>query len=259
MPRMVQVVDVPVQIEVVGSVGYLTLNRPHAYNAITTELARTLDSSLRELAERADVVVIRGAGGNFSVGGDFKELERLRSQGEDALRELFESFGRACATAGELPVPVIAAVEGYAVAGGFELMLACDIALVRTDAKLGDNHSNFGQVPGGGSSQRLPRLVGAQRALGLILSGERISGAQAVDWGLAYRAFSAGEFEAGVQEFAQALAGKDRVALSRSKRLVRDGLELPLSDGLALELRTVLAHLADAGAGAGIERFTKGG
>jgi enoyl-CoA hydratase/carnithine racemase len=239
-------------------IGWITLNRPEAYNAITIELAQELTMSLRELAEHVGVIVIRGAGGNFSVGGDFKELERLRAGGEDATRLLFESFGEACASIGKLQVPVVAAVEGYAVAGGFELMQACDIALVADDARIADNHSNFGQVPGGGSSQRLPRLVGAQRALGLILTGERLSGAEAVAWGLAYRAYSAEEFDAGVAELAAGLAAKSRAALARSKRLVRDGLELPLAEGLALELRTVLDHLGGDAAGEGIRRFTKG-
>src|ERR671930_1700202 len=139
---------------VVDGVGWLTLNRPNAYNAITTELARALEQALLDVAEGCDVIVIRGAGGNFSVGGDFKELERLRAAGQDAMRELFEAFRAACGVIAQLPVPVVAAVEGYAMAGGFELMQACDFAIVSEEARIGDNHSNFGQVPGGGSSQR---------------------------------------------------------------------------------------------------------
>jgi enoyl-CoA hydratase/carnithine racemase len=154
-------------------------------------------------------------------------------------------------------VPVVAAVEGYAMAGGFELMQACDIALVRDDAQLADNHSNFGQVPGGGGSQRLPRLVGRQRALGLILTGDRLTGAQAASWGLAYRALAPESFDAGVQELAEQLAGKSREALARSKRLIHRGLQMELSQGLELELATVLEHLGSSSASEGIERFTK--
>jgi enoyl-CoA hydratase/carnithine racemase len=260
---MSQAVDSPgasrsttVLTRIAGPVAHITLNRPEAYNAITTELAQSLESSLRTLADEVDVIVIRGAGGNFSVGGDFKELERLRADGEAAMRELFESFGRACGAIAELDVPVIAAVEGYAMAGGFELMQASDIALVRDDARLGDNHSNFGQVPGGGGSQRLPRLVGRQRALGLILSGERLTGAEAAAWGLAYRALAADAFEAGVDDLAERLAGKSREALARSKRLVHAGLERGLAEGLELELATVLEHLAGTAASDGISRFT---
>jgi enoyl-CoA hydratase/carnithine racemase len=234
----------PVLTTIDGPIGRITLNRPDAYNAITAELARSLEQALHALASDVNVIVIRGAGGNFSVGGDFKELERLRAEGVEAMRELFVSFGRACATIASLPVPVVAAVEGYAYAGGFELALGSDIVLVRDDAKLSDIHSNHGMVPGGGSTQRLPRLVGMQRALGLILSGDRLSGSDAVAWGLAYRAFPADQFESGVAEFVQKLAAKDSAALARIKRLIREGLAQPLSDGLAFELETVLEHLS---------------
>ncbi|HWE33309.1 MAG TPA: enoyl-CoA hydratase/isomerase family protein [Solirubrobacteraceae bacterium] len=236
----------PVLITVDGPIGTVTLNRPEAFNAITIELAQALERGLRELGGDPSVgaIVIRGAGGNFSVGGDFKQLERLRAAGVDAMRELFESFHRACGAIAELSVPVIAAVEGHACAGGFELVLASDIVLVRDDAKLSDIHSNHGMVPGGGSTQRLPRLVGPQRALALILSGDRLSGTDAVQWGLAYRAFGADAFESGVAEFAATLAAKNRTALQRSKRLIRDGLERPLGEGLELELESVLEHLS---------------
>src|ERR1700730_13978364 len=99
-----------------GPIGRLTLNRPEVMNAITTELAEALHTGLAELASDCDVVVIRGAGGNFCVGGDLHELERLRPLGADATEELFAAFGPACALIGELDVPVVAAVEGYAMA-----------------------------------------------------------------------------------------------------------------------------------------------
>jgi enoyl-CoA hydratase len=213
-------------------------------NAVTVELAGELARALRELAGTADVIVIRGAGGNFSVGGDFRELQRLQSDGAAAMRELFVAFRSACDSIARLPVPVIAAVEGYALAGGFELMQACDLAIVAADARIGDNHSNFGHVPGGGSSQRLPRLVGRQRALGLILSGDKLSGDEAAAWGLAYRSVDAGAFEAAVDDLAGRIAAKDRLALARTKALVYAGLERPMTEGLDLELEGVLDHLS---------------
>jgi enoyl-CoA hydratase/carnithine racemase len=242
-----------------GSVGTITLNRPDAYNAITIELAQSLDHALRELAERVNVIVIRGAGENFSVGGDFKELERLRTRRETAVRELFVRFRDACSRIASVPVPVIAAVEGYAMAGGFELMQAWEFALVRSDARIADNHSNFGQVPSGGSSQRLSRLVGRQRALGLILTGDRLTGEEAAQWGLAYRAFAPRKFEEGVDEIVRSLAGKSREALARSKRLIYSGLEQELESGLELELVTVLDHVTGEWAGEGIASFARRG
>ena len=238
-----------------GRVGRVVLNRPQALNAVTVELARALERALVDLAGDVGVIVVRGAGGNFSVGGDFKELERLRAEGDEATRELFESFGRACRVIGELPVPVIAAVEGYALAGGFELMQACDFALVRDDARIGDNHSNFGQVPGGGGSQRLPRLVGRQRALALMLTGDHLSGTEAAAWGLAYRALPADEFDPALEELAARLAAKSPEALAGIKALVRSALERPLAEGLAHEIDVVLEHLHGSSAEEVIERF----
>jgi enoyl-CoA hydratase/carnithine racemase len=231
-----------------GDVGSIALNRPEARNAITIELSRALEVAIRELAQQAAVIVIRGAGESFCAGGDFTEMETLRAQGGDAVRELFQSFHDACAAIAEVDVPVISAVHGFAVAGGFELALASDIVLVSDTATLADIHSNFGMVPGGGSTQRLPRAVGSQRALALILSGERLTAAEAVQWGIAYRSFPDAEFDTGVSAFAARLAAKDGAALRRSKRLIRDGLELPLSQGIELELIGVLEHLAGAGA-----------
>ena len=225
------------------NVGWITLNRPEAMNAITIELACALEAALLDLGTRARVIVIRGAGGNFCVGGDFKALQALQAEGREATRELFVSFHRACATIGSLDVPVIAAVEGFAMAGGFELMQSCDFCLVRVDAKLADTHSNHAMIPGGGSTQRLPRLVGRQRALAHILTGDRLSGAEAVEWGLAYKAFDAEAFEGGVAAIARQLASKSPAALARCKRLVYEGLELPLSEGVELELEAVLDHL----------------
>lgn len=237
--------DAPILVQRAGAAATITLNRPKAYNAITIELATALARALDELAETdVHVIVIRGAGGNFSVGGDFKELERLRAEGTQAMRELFERFRAACERIETVPVPVVAAVEGYAMAGGFELMQACDFSLVRTDARIGDNHSNFGQVPGGGGSQRLPRLIGRQRALGLILTGDHITGADAAGWGLAYRALDPEEFDRGVAELAEKLAGKSPEALRRIKELVYAGLHRDLESGLDYELATVLEHLA---------------
>lgn len=241
-----------------GRVAVLLLNRPHARNAITIDLAVALRDALADAADRADVIVIRGAGGNFCAGGDFHEVSRLREQGSHALRPLFETFVGACESIAELPVPVVAAVEGYAMAGGFELIQSVDVAVVRDDAVLADNHVNFGMIPGGGGSQRLPRIVGTPRALGHILTGDRLSGAQAADWGLVYRSVPPADFESAVDAVVANLAGKDRDAVARVKRLVRGGLRGSLAEGLSMELETILAHLDGERAAAGIGRFVGG-
>jgi enoyl-CoA hydratase/carnithine racemase len=137
--------------------------------------------------------------------------------------------------------------------------MAADLALVRDDARLADNHSNFGQIPGGGSSQRLPRLVGRQRALGLILTGERLSGAEAAAWGIAYRSYPPEVFEESVATVVDRLAGKSRAAAAETKRLVREGLALPLAEGLALERRAVVGFIAGEAGASGVETFAARG
>ncbi|KAA9162614.1 enoyl-CoA hydratase/isomerase family protein [Amycolatopsis acidicola] len=232
-----------------GPVGHIRLDRPEARNAITVDLARRLTEAVLELASRNDirVLVLRGEGADFCAGGDVAELAALHEGGREAMARLFDEFGRALRAITSVPVPVVAAVHGHAVAGGFELMQACDLAVVRADARIADIHSRFGQVPGGGSTQRLPRIAGKQRALGLILTGDEITGTTAVEWGLAYRAARPAEFESTVDTVVERLLANPPAAMAHSKRLVHRALDLPLEEGLALETETVLDHLAGEG------------
>ncbi|WP_281181972.1 enoyl-CoA hydratase/isomerase family protein [Nocardia vaccinii] len=239
-------------------IGTITLNRPERMNAITVELGAELHQALMECAAKARIVVIRGSGGNFCAGGDFHELERLREIGRTAMEPLFANFRAACDSIAELPVPVICAVEGFATAGGFELVQAADIVLVHENAVLADIHSKYGQVPGGGSTQRLARLVGRQRALAHILTGDRLTADAAIAWGLAYRKYTAAEFEAGVRSFAERLATRNPTALAKTKHLVYRGLCTSLAEGLDFELEAVLDHLTSRSAGDGIDSFTAG-
>jgi enoyl-CoA hydratase/carnithine racemase len=238
-----------VQHVIADGVGHVTLNRPERMNAVTTELACQLEHALSELSMAAavNVIVIRGAGKNFCAGGDVAEVERLRSAGSEQLRTLFDAFRRACDLIATVDVPVVAAVEGVAMAGGFELMQAADIVIVSDDAKIADSHINFGMIPGGGSSQRLPRLVGRQVALGLLLSGDRLSGPDAVRLGLAYRSFASQDFDAGLHQFVTKLAGRDRTAVTTIKRLVRGAGQRPMAQGLDDEIAAVVAHVTDHG------------
>jgi enoyl-CoA hydratase/carnithine racemase len=222
-------------------VGRITLNRPDHMNAITVDLAHELEQSILGVAADVNVVLIRGAGGNFCAGGDVDEVQRLRSIGPLALRELFTAFRRACDAIACVDVPVVVAVEGVAMAGGFELMQAADIVLVSDDARIADQHINFGMIPGGGSTQRLPRLVGRQTALGLLLSGDRLSGVDAVRLGPAYKSYPKDTSDDEVERFATTLAARQRDAVTAIKRLVHP--DKPLGTGLDEEIDTVVAHI----------------
>lgn len=246
---------------VTDGIGRITLNRPDRMNAVTVGLSRELENAILELGHDADVnvVVIRGSGGNFCAGGDFAEVELLRSGGPSALRPLFTAFRSACDAIARVEVPVIAAVEGVAMAGGFELMQASDIVLVSEEARISDNHVNFGMIPGGGSTQRLARLVGRQQAMGLLLSGDRLSGADTVRLGLAYRCFPQAEFDSGVERFATELAGRHRGAVTQIKQLVYTSLDQPLSTGLTDEINSVVAHITGKAGQNGVAAFQQRG
>lgn len=246
-----------VRREVADGIAWITLDRPARMNAITIALGDELKAAILAAGNDPDVnvVIIRGAGGNFCAGGDFDEVESLRAEGPDALRRLFAAFRGACDAIATVQAPIVAAVEGVAMAGGFELMQACDIALVSDDARIADSHINFGMIPGGGSTQRLARLVGRQQALGLILSGDRITGADAVRLGLAYRSFLKTQFDEGVRRFAGDLAGRRRDAVTSIKRLVYAGLSVALATGLEDEIASVVDHICRPAEEAGTTAF----
>ncbi|MGU3501001.1 enoyl-CoA hydratase/isomerase family protein [Mycobacterium sp. C31M] len=238
-------------------VGRITLNRPDRMNAINVALASELGAAITRFGDRKDVnlILIRGAGGNFCAGGDFDEVQRLRADSSTALRTLFTTFKDACEAIGRAQVPVVAAVEGVAAAGGFELMQAADIVLTANEARIADNHINFGMIPGGGSTVRLPRIVGRQQALGLLLSGDKISGFDAVEIGLAYTSFPADTFDASVEAFVAKLAGRDRSAVTAIKRLVTEGLDKDFAAANLDETNAVVWRLSGEAGQAGVSAF----
>ena len=218
------------------SVATLRLNRPDALNALSPELLEELLDATRRTGEDQDMkaLVIRGEGRAFCAGVDLLYLESMLdnlSQLPAFVRLLNQCF---CQLE-DLPIPTLALVQGFALAGGLELMMACDLAIVAEDARIGDQHSNFGLMPGGGSTQRLPRRIGLQRAMDLLTTGRWISGAEAADWGLALRAVPAPELDQELEVTLEALRGKSRAGLGLIKSVTQRGQGLPLVDGIALE------------------------
>ena len=242
-------------VERVDGIAFITLNRPEHMNAVTVDLATGLAAALEELGAESTAIFIRGAGGNFSAGGDVGQVSELRTGAPGGLDRLFGAFGQALAAIAAVPAAVVAVVEGHALAGGFELMQACDFAIVADDARIGDHHASFGQIPGGGSSQRLPRLIGRQRALGLLLTGESMTGAEAAEWGLAYRAVPATELDDQVAEIGRRLRRAGPAALAAIKALVHENLEQPLAQGLAAERTAVVEHILSPAGGRVYEDF----
>jgi 2-(1,2-epoxy-1,2-dihydrophenyl)acetyl-CoA isomerase len=244
-----------VEVEVDGDVGRLTLNRPASRNAISLNLAREFAAGVRALAPAVSVIVIRGAGGTFCAGGDFDELMALRDSGRAALAELFTAFRDATAAIAAAEVPVVAVVEGHAVAGGFELIQAVDVAIAAESATLADIHAKFGQIPGGGGTALLPRLVGRARASALVLTGDALTARQALAWGLLYQVVPDAELDDAVAALVRRLTKGSRAARAASKRLIREGLGKPLPDALDAELDAVLDHILGSGGAAAADFF----
>jgi len=221
--------------ETADGVVTITLNRPEVHNAMNEQMRQELTRCFGDLAtsDAARVVVVTGAGERaFSAGADIREFVepqvpvRFR---ESRKRVDFRQAMDRC------PQPIIGAIRGYALGGGLELALACDIRIAGEDAQLGLTEVNLAIIPGGGGTQRLPRLVGRGRALEMILTGARIDAREAWRIGLVERVVPAADVLAAARELARTLAEKAPVALRYAKEAVVKGLELPLADGLRLE------------------------
>ena len=239
-----------------GGVGRITLNRPEVRNALDGETVTELEAAFTELGATARAILVEGAGDHFCAGADLRHVARARED-PALLRGFIARINGAFDAIERCPAPVIAAVQGYALAGGFELMQACDLVLVADDAVIGDQHANFGLIPGGGGSQRLPRLVGRQRALGLLLTGERLGAAETVAWGLALRVVPPELLGAEAAALAGRLAALSRSGLARMKRLVDEGALLSLDRAIALESEVFMEHMGDPDVDEGLRAFAE--
>ena len=225
------------------SVARISLDRPTVLNAYNIQMRDDFSEALAAVADDPDVrsVLITGEGRGFCAGADLLYFEQVFDD-LSLLPDYVRDLNGALFGLEELPVPTIALVHGYALAGGMELMMACDMAIVAEDARIGDQHANFGLIPGGGSTQRLPRRVGMPRAMELLATGRWLSGAEAVEWGLALRAVPAELLESELESLLAGLRTKSRTGLALMKSLARASQDVPLRDGVALEGAT-FTHL----------------
>ncbi|MDT0342313.1 enoyl-CoA hydratase/isomerase family protein [Streptomyces litchfieldiae] len=218
-----------------GHVAELLLDRPEAMNAISTELARRLTAACGELAaDRSVRAVVLGSTGEraFCVGADLKERNGLT----DAEFGRHRTVLRAAFTAVlELPVPAVAAVCGFALGGGFELALSCDLIVADPTAVVGLPEVTVGVIPGGGGTQLLPRRVGAARAAELIFTGRRVVAGEARELGLIDELTEPGRAAADALALATRIAANSPVGLRAAKRALRTGFGLGLPAGLEVE------------------------
>lgn len=235
----------PLGLQVHEGVATLTLNRPDKFNSLSTEifgqLERALDSIEKDGAAR--VILLRAEGKHFCTGADLGEvleavdkgtpgIESYLSAGQSALRRL-----EAC------ELPVVAAVQGLCLAGGLELILACDVVFAAMSARFGDQHSNFGFLPGWGGSYRLTHKVGARRAADLLFSGRAILATDALQWGLINYAVEDEILTAEAARYCTELTRRSRFGLSAMKRMVAGAQGDGLDAALHAERRAVAAQL----------------
>lgn len=224
-----------------GSV-WVTLNRPAALNAITPEMVAGITAALALADDPAiKAVVLMGTGRAFCAGADLKYVSATQSDEAGGARFL-DNILDMMARLETCPRPVIAAVNGLALAGGLELVLCCDLVIAARSAKLGDAHANFGILPGGGSSVRLPRKIGPTRAKYLLFTGDFIPADDLVACGLVNEVVDDAELTVAVERLVAKLGSKSSLVLRRMKALVADGLEQPKDVALRLELLACEVH-----------------
>jgi enoyl-CoA hydratase len=244
-----------VRVEGAGPVRTVVLDRPEVRNAVDRATADALVAAFEQLDadESVAAAVLWGAGGTFCAGADLAALATGTANRFEA-----DGPGPMGPTRMRTRIPVIAAVSGYAVAGGLELALWCDLRVVEQDATFGVFCRRWGVPLIDGGTVRLPRLVGQGRALDMILTGRAVDAAQALSWGLADRVVPAGTARAAAEGLAAELAALPPTCLRNDRASVYDTAGLPLEDALAVEFRHGLRTLASAEAAAGAARFAAG-
>jgi enoyl-CoA hydratase/carnithine racemase len=231
-----------VTLQVEDGVGTIRLDRPKM-NAINEQLHWEVRAAAQEAAKRADVraVVLWGGERVFAAGADIKAMSELTGASMVAWgRELTASFTEVA----RIPKPVIAAITGYALGGGYELALCADFRVIGAGARIGQPEILLGVIPGAGGTQRLARLVGPARAKDLVFSGRHVGAEEALDLGLVDAVVPDEEVQSTAVAMARKFAAGPPLALAAAKRAVDEGLDLPLSQGLALESR-LFAELFD--------------
>jgi enoyl-CoA hydratase/carnithine racemase len=224
-----------VELALDGHVATLWLSRPEALNAVSGAMADEVAGAALQAAANPDAwVLVLAARGEkaFCVGADLKERNQLDDAGwlgnRVLMRSMFESL-RA------VPQPTIASVFGFALGGGFELALSCDLIVAADDAVFGLPETRVGIVPGGGATQLLAQRCGVSRAKELVFTGRRISGAEALDWGIAARAVARRALASVTAQLAEEILASSPVGVREAKQAIDRGITAPLADGIDLE------------------------
>lgn len=232
--------------------GILTiwLNRPHKRNCVSPQLLRELEAAVDRASkdDKALAVVFRGRGNTFCSGADLDLLVSPVLHESSTSLQLAIDSARTYDKIFNMKKPTIAAVEGYAVAGGFELMISCDFALATSEARIGDFHIRRALFGGCGPIYRLPRMLGMRKAKELMLTGKLLSGDECTEWGLMNASAPPEQFEKLIQDFCAPLIDKSPFCMWMTKMAVNRGLDADTNTLITLETMTcnVVHHSADA-------------
>jgi enoyl-CoA hydratase/carnithine racemase len=250
-------VDPPkVEFERRGPIGHIILNRPSKLNAIDLECIDLIEAMIIQIEANDDVrvVVISGRGRCFSAGADLGVVEEIATDPE-RFDAFLQRWHRVFSSVEECSKPTIAAVHGFALAGGFELTQVCDLLVMAEGATIGDQHANFGLFPGGGSTQRLPRMIGVRRAAWMLLSGEVIDADTALSYGIANALAPNDDVISVAERFGTVLAQRSSRASAAIKEAVRRGRHLALDEALELERLIAVPHMGSLDASIGFAAF----
>ena len=243
-------------VEKKDGIGKIIINRPDALNALHPDTHTQMQHALRALDTDPEVrvIILTGTGRAFSSGADLKHIASVADKPAeivaygrmfDATTYLIEHMAKV----------VIAMVNGLCLAGGIEVMEACDLAYASEDARIGDQHANFGLIPTGGGSQRLPRLIPLRKAKELLFTGDWLSAKEAEKWGLVNKAVPADKLEATVMEVANKLKERSPMASKFIKYSVNRGMQVDLYTGVELEKAASMAHFQTQDSKEGISAF----
>ncbi|MBS5136597.1 MAG: enoyl-CoA hydratase/isomerase family protein [Oscillospiraceae bacterium] len=223
-----------VKFEQQGHVGIITIDRPDALNALNSQVLSDLDAVLDrvEAEDEIYVVILTGAGRSFVAGADIGEMKGFTSSDG---KKFGVRGGNVFLKLENLSKPVIAAVNGFALGGGCELAMACDIRLASEKAKFGQPEVGLGITPGFGGTQRLPRIVGVSKAMELILTAQVIGAAEAKEIGLVSAVCPPEELMERAMELAQAICANAQIAVRESKRCIRMGMQTDIHTAAAFE------------------------
>jgi enoyl-CoA hydratase/carnithine racemase len=238
------------QYEVDNGVATIWLNRPHKKNCINWQLLMELGEAFDRAEEDDDVrvVLVRGRGNTFCAGADLDMLDAEFLGTSNASVKIAQVSARTFARAFDLTKPTVAVVEGYAVAGGFELSISCDFCIIADEAKIGDFHIRRALFGGAGPIYRLPRYIGLRKTKELLYTGKLLSGKEAEEWGLANVSAPSDKLDQAVADFVKPMLDKSAFTMRITKLAANRGLDGDTETLIALESMTcnVAHHSEDA-------------